>query len=235
MTEEGAAQVTVEETLRWLHEEGLVRLAGLSGRMADAFAAYTIDVGTGSVSAHPAVGVGLASEVITLTADDLPNPVGSPKRLVAVGITDSQAVLVVDLAVANSVSINADRPVKTVRSWALQLLLNSEVTITTNSADLAIDASPRLRHSFIPGGGAAVVKVEDGRPPISSVALNASDDRPDHLDAALDGTGEMYLGARYWRLRRVLSIEDDVWDALVDRLVATGPHLTESAESPGDS
>ncbi|WP_330257087.1 hypothetical protein OG874_22460 [Nocardia sp. NBC_00565] len=216
MTE--TSEVTVAATIRWLHDEGLVRLAGVGGRIPNPIAAYTIDVATGSVGVHPATGVGVGSDVITLAADDLPYPSGTPKRLVIVGVTSTDSVLVVDLAITHAIAINADRPETAARAWATQLLLNPEVTITTNSADIAVAASPRCRHHFIPGGGATVLNVDDQRPPVTTVTLNATVEGPDHLDIAPDGSGEMYLGARFWQLRQVLSIDDAVWTVLSARL-----------------
>jgi hypothetical protein len=217
---EAAAEVTAADAVRWLHEEGLVRLASVGGRIPDPIVAYTIDIATGAVSAHPATGVGLGSDVVTLSADDLPGPIGTPKRHLVVGITTTDAVLVVDLAVADRMSINGDRPETVARSWVMQLLLNEEITITTNSADLAIAESPRCRHGFIPGAGATIVTIDDKRPPVTTVTLNSSDDGPDHLDIAADGTGEMYLGARFWQLRSIMQVEDGAWEALADRLAA---------------
>ncbi len=212
--------VTVADTVRWLHDEGLVRLAGVAERMPSLVAAYTIDVATGTVVAHPATGVGVGSDVVTLGADDLPYPVGTAKRLVIVGITTAEALLVVDLATALTIAINADRPELAARAWAMQLLLNSEVMVTTNSADIAIASSPRCRQSFIPGGGGTIMNVDDARPPITTVTLNPTNEGPDHLDVAPDGTAEMYLGARFWQLRQIMSIDDAAWSALATRLDA---------------
>ncbi|WP_254206311.1 hypothetical protein [Nocardia alni] len=220
MTESLEAEVTAADAVRWLHEEGLIRLASVGGRIPDPIVAYTIDIGTGTVSAHPATGVGLGSDVVTLSADDLPGPIGTPKRLVVVGITSADAVLVVDLAVADRISINGERPETAARAWVMQLLLNSEVTITTNSADLAIAESPRCRHGFIPGAGATIVTIDDKRPPVTTVTVDSSNDGPDHLDIATGGVGEMYLGARFWQLRQIMRVEDGAWEALAQRLAA---------------
>lgn|GEM_PF-4258987 len=222
MTESGdiATDVTAADAVRWLHEEGLVRLASVGGRIADPIVAYTIDIATGTVSVHPATGVGLGSDVVTLSADDLPQPLGSPKRLFVAGITTGGSVLVVDLAVADRMAINGDNPEVAARSWVMQLLLNPEITITTNSADLAIIDSPRCRHSFIPGAGATIVTIDDKRPPVTTLTLNSSDDGPEHLDIAVDGGGDMYLGARFWHLRQIMRVDDDAWEALADQLAA---------------
>ncbi|MGQ4619698.1 hypothetical protein [Nocardia sp. R7R-8] len=215
---EPAPDVTVADTVRWLHDEGLVRLAGVADGIAETIAAYTIDVATGTVCAHPATGGGVGADVVSLAADDLPYPVGTARRLVIVGVTSTDAVLVVDLAATLTIAINADRPEQVARSWVLQLLLNPEITITTNSADVAIGSSARLRQSFIPGGGATLVNVDDTRPPVTAVTLNPATEGPDHLDVGPDGSGELYLGARFWQLRHVLRIEDAAWSALAARL-----------------
>ncbi len=220
MTESLEAEVTAADAVRWLHEEGLIRLASVGGRIPDPIVAYTIDIGTGTVTAHPATGVGLGSDVVTLSADDLPGPIGTPKRLVVVGITTADAVLVVDLAVADRISINGERPETAARAWVMQLLLNSEIAITTNSADLAIAEGPRCRHGFIPGAGATIVTIDDKRPPVTTVTLDSSNDGPDHLDITIDGVGELYLGARFWQLRQIMRVEDDAWEALAQRLAA---------------
>ncbi|MEV6280185.1 hypothetical protein [Nocardia sp. NPDC051832] len=216
MTEPAA--VTVAETVRWLHEEGLARLAGIAQRMPNPLCAYTIDVATGSVTGHPVTGVGLGSDVLTLTADDLPYPVGTSKRLVVVGVTLTESILVVDLAVAQNISVNAFDPVRIIRSWVAQLLLNREVALTTNSADFAVPAGDRCVHAFLPGTGGTVINVDDRHPPITTIALNSNSDGPDHLDVDADGVGEMYLGARYWALRTVFGVNEPVWAALTETL-----------------
>ncbi|GAB2694018.1 hypothetical protein [Nocardia thraciensis] len=210
--------VTVADTVRWLHNEGLIRLSGVAGRAADPVVAYTIDVATGTVAAHPVAGAGGGSDVTTLAADDLPFPTGTPGRLVIVGVTQANAVLVVDLANTLTISINADRPELAARSWVTQLLLNPEITLTTNGTEMAIEAGDRFRRSFIPGGTGTIINVDDLVPPITTVALNAEADGPDHIDIAPDGTGELYLGARFWQLRQVMTIDDSAWNALAERL-----------------
>ncbi|MEU2122912.1 hypothetical protein [Nocardia niwae] len=217
---EPAPDVTVADTVRWLHDEGLVRLAGVADGISEIIVAYTIDVATGTVSAHPATGGGVGADVVSLAADDLPYPTGTARRLVIAGVTTTDAVLVIDLAATLTIAINADHPEHAARSWVLQLLLNPEVTITTNSADVAIGSSARLRQSFIPGGGATLVNVDDGRPPVTAVTLNPATEGPDHLDVAPDGTGELYLGARFWQMRQIMRIEDSAWSALAARLEA---------------
>ncbi|MEV6325749.1 hypothetical protein AB0M45_31970 [Nocardia sp. NPDC051787] len=218
---EPVPEVTIADTVRWLHDEGLVRLAGVAEGMAETIVAYTIDVATGTVTAHPATGGGAGADAVSLAADDLPYPVGTAKRLVIAGVTTTDSVLVIDLAETLAIAINADHPEQAARSWVMQLLLNPEITITTNSADVAVGTSARLRQSFIPGGGATLVNIDDTRPPVTAVTLNATTDGPDHLDVAPDGTGEMYLGARFWQLRQVMRIEDAAWSALAARLDAT--------------
>ncbi|WP_067670623.1 hypothetical protein [Nocardia miyunensis] len=227
MSEPGA--VTVADTVRWLHEEGLVRLAGVADGRTGPIAAYTVEVATGMVSAHPVTGAGLGSDVTTLAADDLPFPSGTPKRLVIAGVTAAESVLVLDLSCSLAISINGDRPETAARSWAMQLLLNPDVTLTTNSAAVAIKAGSRFRQSFIPGSGATIIQIDDKNPPITTVTLNASIDGPDHLDITSDGGGEMYLGARFWQLRQVMIIDDDAWAALDERL--TGPRPGASQDS----
>ncbi|MBF6209049.1 hypothetical protein [Nocardia sputi] len=232
---EPAPEVTVADTVRWLHDEGLVRLAGVTDGISETIVAYTIDVATGTVSAHPATGGGVGADVVSLAADDLPYPVGTARRLVVVGVTSTDSVLVIDLAAALTIAINADHPAQVARSWVLQLLLNPEVTITTNSADVAIGTSARLRQSFIPGGGATLVNVDDTRPPVTAVTLNATTDGPDHLDVAADGTGEMYLGARFWQMRQIMRIEDAAWSVLAARLDDAADDADHSLDSqPGE-
>ncbi|MBO0855613.1 MAG: hypothetical protein J2P18_17825 [Nocardia sp.] len=220
--------VTVSDTVRWLHDEGLARLAGVGEQSAHPVVAFTIDVATGTVGVHPASGA--ASEVRTVAADDLPRPVGSSKRLVVVGVTTSEAMLVVDLAQTPAISINADRPEDVARSWVLQLLLNPDITIATNSAEVAIDHSSRCRRSFIPGGGASVINVDDQTSVLTTVTLNATMEGPDHLDVEYDGSGELYLGSRFWSLRQVMTVGDSTWAALSEQM-STEP----SEQMPADS
>ncbi|GAA5104481.1 hypothetical protein [Nocardia iowensis] len=222
-----AGEVTVADTVRWLHEEGLIRLAGVGARMSDPIAAYAVDVATGTVVVHPVAGVGLGSDVLTLAADDLPFPTGTSKRLVIVGVTTADAVLVVDLAASTDIAINADAPEEAARSWAMQLLMNPDITLTTNSADIAIGPNTRCGHRFLPGTDTVVINVDDRRPPITTVTLNATTDGPDHLDVYPDGSGELYLGARFWELRRVMCIDDVAWSSLTETLL--------QPDSAGDS
>ncbi|WP_043601626.1 hypothetical protein [Nocardia otitidiscaviarum] len=213
MTEVGGT-VTVTETLRWLYEEGLQRLAGVGARQSNPIAAYTVAVATGTVTVHPATGAEGGSDAITLSAEDLPHPADSSRRLVVVGITSAEAALIVDLESTLGMAINADRPECVARSWAMQLMLNPEITLTTNSAATAIGGSERYRHTFIPGGGATLINIDDARPPITTVTLNPTTESPDHLDVEADGSGECYLGTRFWRLRKVMTIDDTTWSAL---------------------
>lgn len=227
-----AAEVTAADVVRWLHGEGLVRLAAVGGRIPDPIVAYTIDIATGSVGAHPATGAGLGSDVVTLSADDLPGPVGTAKRLLVVGITTAEAVLVLDLAVAERMSINGENPETVARAWLMQLLLNPEISITTNSAELSIADSPRCRHGFMPGAAMTIVTIDDGNPPVTTLRLDADDDEPDHLDLTEAGTAELYLGARFWQLRTIMRVSDAAWAALDDRLTASGdPNPNSEMES----
>lgn len=229
MTDDGG--VTVADTIRWLHEEGLVRLAGVAGRMPNPVCAYTVDVATGTVSVFPATGAGVSSDVATLAADDLPASAGSTKRLVIVGVTTSDTILVVDLAAGLDIAINADRPQSTARSWVLQLMLNPEITLTTNSVDVTITGTPRLRQSFIPGGR-VIINVDDKHPPVTMITLNSTTDGSDHLEVAPDGTGEMYLGARCWPLRQVMTMQDAAWTNLCARLTSPAESSFGPTESP---
>lgn len=206
--------VTVADTLRWLYDEGLRRLAGVAARQPNPIAAYTVAVTNGMVTAHPATGAGAGSDAVTLSAEDLPHPADSARRLVVVGITTTDAVLIIDLETTQGMAINADRPECVARSWAMQLMLNPEITLTTNSAATAIGGSDRYRHTFIPGGGATIINIDDTRPPITSVTLNPAIEGTDHLDVQPDGSGECYLGTRFWRLREVMTIDDTTWSAL---------------------
>ncbi|MCU1648199.1 MAG: hypothetical protein JWN03_8474 [Nocardia sp.] len=220
--------VTVVDVVQWLHDEGLIRLAGLAGRQSNPVAAYAVDIATGTVTAYQVSASGTSSHALTVVADELPDPEGTAERLVVVGVTVAESVLVVDLSIANVMAINGDRPEFAARAWALQLLLNPEVTITTNSAQLAIADEPRFRHTFIPGGGTTVT-VDDTRPPVATIAFNPVDDRPDRLDLAADGTGEMYVGTRFWALRRALRVDDDTWTALAADM-ATPPDAEYAVE-----
>lgn len=206
--------VTVADTVRWLHAEGLSRLVGIGERALHPIVAYTIDIATGAISAHPDTGAAMGTEVMTLAADDLPRSVGTPKRLLVVGVTTADSVLVVDLGHFRRIGLTADNPVAPARAWAMQLVLNPDITLTTNSADLAISGSARCTQSFIPGSGAMVINVDDKNPPVTTISLNPGTDEIDHLDVAADGTAELYLGARFWRLRQVMSIDDDAWQIL---------------------
>ncbi|MFI6310524.1 hypothetical protein ACIBEK_10475 [Nocardia fusca] len=210
--------VSAADAIGWLHEEGLTRLAALGSGAPNPAVAFSVDVSTGIVTKYPAANGGIGADSSTVAADDLPAPLDSSNRLVVVGITSSDQVLVVDLAGSLVIGINGDRPELATRSWVMQLLLNPDITVTTNSADVAIGSSPRCRKSFIPGGGGSIVSVDDGNPPVTTVSMNSDVEGSDYLDLLGDGTGEMYLGARVWPLRLVMTIGDAAWSALSETL-----------------
>lgn len=220
--------ITVADTVRWLHDDGLKRLAAVGGRVAHPIAAYTVDVATGAVTAHPATGEGRGSDAMTLAADDLPLADGTPGRLVVVGVTPAEAVLAIDLATTLAIAINGRDPDAPARSWVMQLLLNADLTLTTNGAATAIGASGRYRYRFTPGVTATTLTVDDRRTPITTISLNPEASGPDHLDLTEDG-GELYLGARFWKLRQVLGIDDATWSALEDTLDAP-PTMDQQAD-----
>ncbi|WP_280438487.1 hypothetical protein [Nocardia carnea] len=220
----GAEQAELEETVSaadaigWLHEEGLARLAALGGDSGHPTVAFAVDVATGIITKYPAANGGIGADSSTVGADDLPGPLETARRLVIVGITSNEQLLVVDLAGSLMIGINGDRPELAARSWVCQLLLNPEVTITTNSSEVALGGGSRCRKSFIPGGGGSIVSVDDGRPPVTTVSMNSEVEGADYLELLGDGTGEMYLGARVWQLRMVLTIADAPWSVLSETL-----------------
>ncbi|WP_040789432.1 hypothetical protein [Nocardia paucivorans] len=216
------SEVTAADAVRWLHEEGLSRLTALGSTSLSPPVAYTVQVATGAITMYPATNGGIGSDSTTLAADDLPPPADGPGRLVVVGITATEALLVVDLAGSLVIAVNGDRPELAARSWAMQLLLNPEVTLTTNSADIAIGSSPRCKKSFIPGGGGSIISVDDGKPPVTTISMNATTDGPDHLDIAPGGIGEMYLGPRFWQLDHIMTIGDGAWSTLAETFAADG-------------
>lgn len=209
--------VTVADTVQWLHDEGLARLAVVGTTAPSPIVAFTVEVATGTVTAFPASVTGPGTDVLSLAADDLPPPAGTAKRLVVVGLTATESVLVLDLAALPTLGIQADRPETTARAWVAQLLLDPEVTITTNSADLAVPAGNRCRFTFIPGGG-TLLMVDDKRPPLTTITLGPGVDGAEQLDVAEDGSAELYLGNRFWQLRHVLGIGDLTWAALTAQL-----------------
>ncbi|MFE3445393.1 hypothetical protein ACFXNW_20385 [Nocardia sp. NPDC059180] len=227
--------VSAGEAVRWLHEEGLSRLAGTAGHAAGPFGAFTVEVSTGTVNAHPVASTGSGSQVLTMSADELPAPSQPAHRLVVVGITTSEAILVVDLSAYLAVAISADNPIGAARSWVMQLLLDPEITVTTNSADVAIGDSPRCRRGFFPGGGAPIIHIDDKRPPVTTVTLDAADESADRLEVALDGTGEMYLGARFWSLSLVMTIDETTWSALTASLEAEAAAASDPSPAPHSS
>lgn len=226
-----ADTVSPGEAIRWLHDEGLSRLAGTAANAAAPFGAFTVEVATGAVTAYPVANTGAGAQLLTLSADELPPPVDSARRLVVAGITLADAILVIDLAAYLTVAINADDAVAVARSWVMQLLLDPEVTITTNSEAVTVGKSPRCRRGFFPGGGAPIIHVDDKRPPVTTIVLDAADDGTDRIDVGPDGTGEVYLGARFWPLKFVMTIDDTMWSGLVADL--TAPSAPSDAPAPG--
>ncbi|NUS92396.1 MAG: hypothetical protein HOQ36_08270 [Nocardia sp.] len=210
--------VSAADAIGWLHEEGLTRLAALGSGAPNPAVAFSVDVATGIVTKYPAANGGIGADSSTVAADDLPAPLESPNRLVIVGITNSDQILVVDLAGSLVIGINGERPELAGRSWVTQLMLNPDITVTTNSAEVAIGGSPRCRKSFIPGGGGSIISVDDGNPPVTTVSMNSEAESSDYLELLGDGSGEMYMGARVWPLRLVLTIADAPWSALSETL-----------------
>lgn len=219
---EADAGVTAADAVRWLQDEGMTRLAALGTGAPSPAGAYTVDVASGNVATFPLSNGGIGSESGAVGADDLPQPQETANRLVTVGVTTANTVLVVDLAATLIFGISGTRPELTARSWVTQLLMNPDISLSSNSPDVVIGGSPRCKQSFIPGGGGSVISVDDKQPPVTTVALNPATDHPDRIDIADDGTGELYLGTRFWQLRHVMSIGDDAWNALAARLNATG-------------
>ncbi|MFE3081483.1 hypothetical protein [Nocardia tengchongensis] len=211
------AEVTVADTVHWLHDEGLARLAAVGGAAASPLAAYTVEIATGTVTAFPAAVTGPGTDVLTLPADDLPNPAGTPGRLVVVGVTATESVLVLDLAALPELNINAEHPEHTARAWLVQLLLTPGITITTNSVELEVPGSDRCRFTFIPGGD-TLLTVDDRQPPATTITLNAATEGTGQLDVAPDGAAELYLGTRFWQLQNALSLNDGTWTALIAQL-----------------
>ncbi|MFE4455807.1 hypothetical protein ACFROC_00485 [Nocardia tengchongensis] len=211
------AEVTVADTVRWLHDEGLARLAGVGADAPGPIVAYTVEVATGMVTVFPAEVIGPGTDVVSVPADDLPAATGTPKRLVVVGVTVTDAVLVLDLAAVRSLGVFATRPEFVIRAWIMQLLLDPDLIITTNSDALAVEAGTRLRHTFIPGGG-TLVTIDDKQPPVTTITLNPATEGPERLEVAADRSAELYLGTRFWQLHRVLGIDELTWADLVARL-----------------
>lgn len=203
------AVVTPADTIRWLHDSGLNRLAAFAGDVPEPIAAYAVATGDGTIAAYPA----LAGHVSTTSANGLPPEAETPGRLVVLGIV-GDAVLVVDLAAVLAIAIHADDPMPVLRSWVAQLLLNPAVTVTTNSGAADAVGTPRYRQMFIPGGGLTILTVDDGHPPVTTVTLNPQADRADRLDVTADGGGELRLGSRSWSLRQVMTIDETAWSAL---------------------
>ncbi|MFI5715843.1 hypothetical protein [Nocardia sp. NPDC051750] len=211
------SDVSVSDAVFWLHEEGLARLTALSEASGPA-AAFTVDIASGMVTLFPVTGADSAAR----SADDLPAAAENTGRLVVVGVTSNGALLVVDLSGSLMMALNGDRPELAARSWATQLLLNPDITLTTNSAEVALGSSPRLRKSFIPGGGGDIISVDDGKPPVTTISMNSDMEGSDYLERSADGTGEMYLGPRFWQLSHVMSIADEPWSALAATLDEAG-------------
>lgn len=206
MTDE--VEVTAAQTIRWLHDDGLRRLAAFAERSNGACVAYTVACADGAIVGYPAVG----SSVVETSADELPELQDSPGRLVVVGVLIGEMVLVVDFSALVGIGIVADNAPSVVRSWAAQLLLNPDIMLATNDrADMGI--TPRYRYTFIPGGGATRVTVDDGNPPVTTITLNPETMVQDRLEVAARG-GTMCIGARTWRLRHVMAIDEAAWASL---------------------
>lgn len=202
--------VTPSDAVRWLHDDGLRRLAGLGNELPDTAAAYTVRVSNGDITSYPVNGGG----GVTLGAEDLPTPAETSGRLIVVGVIASGALLVIDLAAALTISVNGAEPDGVLRAWAAQLLLNHHITLTTNSTGLGI-GSPRFRHVFIPGSAVTILTIDDGYPPVTTVCVNPSDEGHDRLDLTGDNTGRLSFGSRFWLLWRTMSIGTAAWNELL--------------------
>ncbi|MFE6862385.1 hypothetical protein [Nocardia sp. NPDC057668] len=220
------------DTMRWLHEEGLIRLAAVGDRLHDPISAYTIAIADGTVTAHPASGNGLGANPITMAADDLPPPAGTRKRLLIAGITSNESMLIINLAATHTISIIGENERAVARSWILQLLLDPDCTVTTNNEALTVPTEPRCRLAFIPGAGTAVFTADDRRPPPTTVTLGSTETLPDRLEISTGGSGGMYMSARYWPLRTIHRIRDQSWTALSAKITSESPLSTPATHSP---
>lgn len=201
--------VTAADTIRWLHEDGLRRLAGFGKDTGDRFAAYAVAITDGTISMYLPGG----EEISSTGADELPAPADGVGRLVVAGITAGELVLVLDLAAILNFGIVADDSTRVVRSWVVQLLLNPRITLSTNDSTLDTGISARYRKRFIPGGGATLLTVDDGAPPVTTLTVNPSAPA-DHIEVGDDGSGALHLGTRRWSLRQAMIIDDAAWEAL---------------------
>jgi hypothetical protein len=217
------AAVTPADTVRWLHDSGLCRLAAFAEAAPELVIAYAVATSDGTIAAYPM----LAGPVSTMRADELPAEASAPGRLVVVGIV-GDTVLVVDLSAVLAIAIHADDPMPVLRSWMAQLLLNPSVTLTTNSAAADAVDTPRYRQMFIPGRGPTILTVDDGRPPVTTVTLNPSADSTDRLDVTANGGGELRLGNRSWSLRQLMTIDKAAWSSLATRI--SEPFVAEADE-----
>lgn len=215
-------EVSVSDVVRWMHGNGFKRLAGVAARLPHPVAAFTVEVATGTVTVFPAATVGPGSEPATLAPKELPDPNTPPGRLVVVGVTEDSSLLAIDLATVAALAINGEKPEDAARSWVLQLLLNPMLALTTNSSLTAIGDSDRYRQRFTPNIDTNLITVDDGRTSITTIGLNPPGDEPNHLDVSRDHSGELFIGARYWRLTHVLNIGDDDWAELSEVLAAEG-------------
>jgi hypothetical protein len=222
------AVVTPAETVRWLHNSGLCRLAAFAAEVPEPIAAYAVATGDGTIAAYPA----MAGHVSTVSASGLPLDAATPGRLVVVGIA-GDVVLVVDLAAVLAIAIHADDPMPVLRSWVAQLLLNPAVTVTTNSAAVDAVTTQRCRRIFIPGSELMILTVDDGHPPVTTLTLNPKDDRADRLDVTADGVGELRLGSRSWSLSHVIAIDEAAWSALAATMNGPSESFTADPEEIG--
>jgi hypothetical protein len=224
--------VTVPDVVRWMHGNGFKRLAGVSSRLSLPVAAFAVEVADGTVTVFPAPAAGPGSEPLTMSPQELPDPTAPPGRLVVVGVTEDGAVLAVDLATVTVLAINGEKPEDAARSWVMQLLLNPMLALTTNSSVTAIGNSDRYRQRFTPNIDTNLITVDDGRNSITTIGLNPPGDEPNHLDITRDYTGELFIGARYWRLSHVLNIDDSDWAELTELLTSQAAAAEPDQPSP---
>lgn len=199
--------VTAADTVRWLHDDGLLRLAAYA-ELGD-YVAFTVAATDGAIVAYP---FDQATTHAT-TAPQLPDPAFTSKRLVVVGVATGNRVVVANLAQTPALGIQADQAESVMRSWSAQLLLNPDVAITSNS-DADLGYGPRYRKVFIPGGAGTVVSVDDGTRIATTIVLNPAGDPDDRLETTLAGVSRLRLGGHGWTLRQTMAIPDTAWAAL---------------------
>lgn len=167
---------------------------------------------------------------------------------IVVGITSRNEVLVVNLAAADYLGIEAANPTLMMRSWLMQILSKTPAAhVSVTDPELAIPGAERLILLDDPAAAppdtsllfstvhtSAPIAGQPHPITVSSEAVNAS-----NVVLCNEAVAGIYLADRYWPIWRRMEVADSQWDQLKAVLLsppspATAGRAPEAIDEPND-